>query len=200
MLPGSGDEVYDASGARHGGVAVRCRRLTTVTKLLSRSDAVAPPGNPRAGRVDRTPKRKTMLIGELAAIAGTSVQAVRLYERRGLLREPDRTASGYRVYQLLDLEILRAIKRCQSLGLTLAETKRITRILEKNRRRDGAFAHAQDRRCLEEIEQIGLQKLAMLESRLRELSATKDALCGTLRQIRAAIARDASWPLDSHPR
>jgi MerR family Zn(II)-responsive transcriptional regulator of zntA len=52
-----------------------------------------------------------MLIGELALLGGASVQAIRLYERKGLLREPDRTASGYRVYQPLDLEILKAVKR-----------------------------------------------------------------------------------------
>lgn len=129
-----------------------------------------------------------MLIGELAARAGASVQAVRLYERRGLMREPERTASGYRVYRTLDLDILQAIKRCQSLGMTLAETKRITRILEKTRHGGGARSQERDRQCLEEIEQIGLQKLALLEAQTRELLLTKDALKGTLRQIRTAIA------------
>ena len=100
--------------------------------------------------------------------------------------KPERTPSGYRVYRPLDLDILKAIKRCQSLGLTLGETRRITRILEKTRRRDGE--QSRDRECLEEIEQIGLQKLTLLEARLRELSATKDELRRTLRQIRAAIA------------
>ena len=41
---------------------------------------------------------------------------------------------------------------------------------------------------------------ATISARLRELSATKDELSRTLRQIRAAIVRDASGPLDSHPR
>jgi DNA-binding transcriptional MerR regulator len=131
-----------------------------------------------------------MLIGELARLAGASVQAVRLYERRGLMGKPERTASGYRVYRPLDLEILRAIKRCQSLGMTLGETKRITRVLEKARRSGGLPSPGRDRECLEEIEQIGLQKLATLESRLRELSATKEELRRTLRQIRTAIAGD----------
>lgn len=136
----------------------------------------------RAARV-----RTTMLIGELARLAGASVQAVRLYERRGLMGEPERTASGYRVYQPLDLEILKAIKRCQSLGLTLTETKRITRILEKTRQSGDLFSPGRDRECLEEIEQIGLQKLGLLDARIRELSATKGELRLTLRQIRAAI-------------
>jgi DNA-binding transcriptional MerR regulator len=117
-----------------------------MTKLHSKALRIR--GNMRAG----APARRTMLIGELARLAGASVQAVRLYERRGLMCEAERTASGYRVYQPLDLEILKAIKRYQSLGLTLGETKRITRILEKTRRSDGALSPDRDRQCLEEIE------------------------------------------------
>ena len=79
-----------------------------MTKLPSRPTAPGPRGK---GRVNTARKRKTMLIGELALLGGASVQAIRLYERKGLLREPDRTASGYRVYQPLDLEILKAVKR-----------------------------------------------------------------------------------------
>ena len=39
-----------------------------------------------------------MRIGELASKAVVNIQSVRFYERRRLLREPVRTASGYRVY------------------------------------------------------------------------------------------------------
>jgi DNA-binding transcriptional MerR regulator len=168
--------------------------LIGMTKLVSRAIAFKLQGRARTGLVDPAPKRKTMFIGELANLAGTSVQAIRLYERRGLMPKPERAPSGYRVYQLLDLEILRAIKRCQSLGMTLRETKRITRILENTRRSDGSLSPGRDRGCLEEIEQIGLQKLTTLDSRIRELSATKDELCRTLRQIRAAIAGDGLRP------
>jgi DNA-binding transcriptional MerR regulator len=155
-------------------------------KLPSRATALKFRGKER---VVPAPRRTAMLIGELATLGKASVQAVRLYERRGLMRKPERTASGYRVYQLLDLEILKAIERCQSLGMTLGETKRVTRILEKTRRGDGTLAVGEeDRLCLEEIEQIGLQKLTTLDSRIRELSATKDELRRTLRQIRTAIA------------
>jgi MerR family mercuric resistance operon transcriptional regulator len=160
-------------------------RPSTVTKPLSKSVALRVRGN---AQVNPAPTRSTMLIGELATLGGASVQAIRLYERRGLMCKPERTASGYRVYQSIDLEILKAIKRCQSLGMTLGETKRVTRILERTRRSDGSLSSGQDRLCLEEIEQIGLQKLTLLDSRIRALSATKDELRRTLRQIRTAIA------------
>ena len=41
-----------------------------------------------------------MRIGELAAEAGVNLQTIRLYERRGLLREPPRLMSGYRTYSV----------------------------------------------------------------------------------------------------
>jgi len=39
-----------------------------------------------------------MRIGELARMAGASVQTLRFHERRGLVPSPRREGSGYRVY------------------------------------------------------------------------------------------------------
>ena len=39
-----------------------------------------------------------LTVSELAGEAGTSADAVRYYERIGLLPEPERTTSGYRQY------------------------------------------------------------------------------------------------------
>ncbi len=62
-----------------------------------------------------------MQIGELACKAGVNVQSVRFYERRRILREPVRTASGYRVYSKSDVDEICIIKQCQELGFTLTE-------------------------------------------------------------------------------
>lgn len=62
-----------------------------------------------------------MRIGELAARASVNVQTVRYYERRGLVPEPARTASGYRQYDFDALERLHFIKRAQGLGFSLDE-------------------------------------------------------------------------------
>ncbi|MGA8301807.1 MAG: MerR family transcriptional regulator, partial [Terriglobales bacterium] len=69
-----------------------------------------------------------MKIGELATQAGVSVQTVRFYERRRLMRAPRRTSSGYRMYGESDLEILRNIKRMQRFGFTLTEARRVLRL------------------------------------------------------------------------
>ena len=60
-----------------------------------------------------------MKIGEVAAGAGVSIDTVRFYERRGVLPEPERTASGYRTYTDASVERLRLARRLQSLGFTL---------------------------------------------------------------------------------
>ncbi len=60
-------------------------------------------------------------IGQLARRAGVNVETVRYYERRGLLREPPRSAAGYRQYSDDDLWRLEFIARAKRLGFTLAE-------------------------------------------------------------------------------
>lgn len=61
-----------------------------------------------------------MQIGQLARRAGCSVDAVRLYERLGLLGSA-RRANGYRDFPEAALELLQYILRAKSLGFTLAE-------------------------------------------------------------------------------
>lgn len=41
---------------------------------------------------------KGLTIGEVAGQAGVGVETVRFYERKGLLAEPERRASGYRQF------------------------------------------------------------------------------------------------------
>jgi DNA-binding transcriptional MerR regulator len=64
-------------------------------------------------------------IGELARKAGVNLQTIRFYERRGLLREPARTPSGYRDYTQADFESLEFIRWCQKLGFTLKEASKL---------------------------------------------------------------------------
>jgi len=68
---------------------------------------------------------KPLLIGQLAKLAGVKPDSVRFYERSGLLPRPERTPSGYRVYQEGALKQLSFIKKAQALGFTLDEIKRI---------------------------------------------------------------------------
>jgi Hg(II)-responsive transcriptional regulator len=62
-----------------------------------------------------------MRIGEVAAQAAVTIQTLRYYERRGLLRAPSRQTSGYRRYEDDVVQRVRFIRRAQDLGFTLEE-------------------------------------------------------------------------------
>ena len=62
-----------------------------------------------------------MTVSKLGELAGISSDTVRYYERIGLLPEPDRSPSGYRLYDDDAVERLKFIKRSQRFGLRLEE-------------------------------------------------------------------------------
>lgn len=63
----------------------------------------------------------SLTVGKLAAAAGVGVETIRFYEKRGLVEQPARRGSGYRVYQPEDVTRIRFIKNAQALGFTLKE-------------------------------------------------------------------------------
>ena len=65
---------------------------------------------------------KTLLqIGEVAQLLGVTTKTIRHYQKIGLLAEPERTESGYRLYTAQDLLRLQRIKRLQAFGLSLKQ-------------------------------------------------------------------------------
>ncbi len=71
-----------------------------------------------------------LTIRRFADAIGVSVDAIRYYERRGILPKPERLPSGYRVYDHESLLQLKFIKNAQTLGFTLQETKELLSITE----------------------------------------------------------------------
>ncbi len=66
-----------------------------------------------------------LTIGELAGELQLNPKTIRYYEDIGLLPEPRRSESGYRLYFPYEIERLRLVKRAKLLGLSLAEIKEI---------------------------------------------------------------------------
>ena len=62
-----------------------------------------------------------MKIGELARQADVSIDTIRFYERRGVLPQPERLASGYRTYAEPTVRRIVLARRLQALGFTLDE-------------------------------------------------------------------------------
>lgn len=117
---------------------------------------------------DGEQSRHMLKIGEVSKRSGVGIEALRFYERGGLLDSPARTYSGYRVYGEEVLERLEFIKRAQALGFSLDE---IRRIIEDARKGESP--------C-DEVREIVRQRMAELDERLRELYRYRRELKSTL--------------------
>lgn len=107
-----------------------------------------------------------LTISELAKAAGlgVGVETIRFYERKGLLTEPPRSASGYRQYPPAAVERLRFIRRAQGLGFTLEE---ISDLLEL-RVDEVAACGSVEARARAKLESVG-EKIAELRRLQRAL-------------------------------
>jgi Cd(II)/Pb(II)-responsive transcriptional regulator len=66
-------------------------------------------------------------IGELAKRTGCSIDAIRYYERQGLLPQVDRSVGNFRLYDEEAVERLQFIRHCRSLDMNLAEVAALLR-------------------------------------------------------------------------
>jgi MerR family copper efflux transcriptional regulator len=105
-----------------------------------------------------------MTIGKLAAAEGVSVETVRFYQRRGLLTEPPRRATGYREYSEADRARLAFIRRARALGFTLGE---IGDLVGPARQSSDQIAAAAQAKVAAIDEQV--RDLLWLRCRLRQL-------------------------------
>jgi MerR family mercuric resistance operon transcriptional regulator len=109
--------------------------------------------------------RENLTIGRVAAETGVGIEAIRYYQRRGLLPEPKRTDGRIRRYGTREIERLRFIKASQKLGFSLDEVGSLLQL-------DGGSGCAQARALashkLEEV-RARLHSLNRLERVLSEL-------------------------------
>jgi MerR family mercuric resistance operon transcriptional regulator len=106
----------------------------------------------------------SLKIGEVAQRGGVSLQAIRYYEREGLLPKPPRLASGYRTFPDGAVRRVQFIKRARELGFSLAEIRELLSL------RENADAGAQD------VRGRSRAKIADIEQKIRRLRAMKSAL------------------------
>lgn len=129
----------------------------------------------------------TMTIGGMARAADVGVETIRFYERSGLLAPPPRTAAGHRRYGPDAVRRVRFIKRVQRLGFSLAEASELLAL------------RAEAVPC-PEAERRARAKVAEIEERIADLTATKAALldlvadCGTEGATACPVLRDGGLP------
>ncbi|MEX0957555.1 MAG: helix-turn-helix domain-containing protein [Rhizobiaceae bacterium] len=66
---------------------------------------------------------KGLQRGELARRTGCNLETIRYYEKTGMMPEPPRTASGYRVYDDSQVSRLRFILRARQLGFAIEQIR-----------------------------------------------------------------------------
>lgn len=70
-------------------------------------------------------QQDALKIGELAARTGYTAEAIRFYEREGLLPAPARSHGNYRLYREAHLARLQFIRHCRSLDMALDEIRNL---------------------------------------------------------------------------
>jgi MerR family transcriptional regulator, mercuric resistance operon regulatory protein len=134
-----------------------------------------------------------MTIARLAEVGGVGVETVRYYQRRGLIAEPPRPATGtggggIRRYGDDDARRLRFIRKAQAAGFTLEE---IGELLRLDATDDRHRAH-----------QMAQARIAALDARIADLRAARASLsrlaqacgCGDAGPCPILTAFDGSAP------
>ena len=113
---------------------------------------------------------KAMQIGEVAKRSGVGIETIRYYEREGLLHEPQRRPSGYRLYDAATLKRLEYICQAKELGFTLAEIRELLEL---------SFA-ANERQA--EIRRRAEAKVAGIEDKIRSLQKMRRSLLAIVKR------------------
>jgi len=140
--------------------------------------------------------RQTLTIGKLAKKSDVSIDSIRFYERRGLIAEPLRTESNYRLYPQDAVNRLRFIKKAQSLGFSLGEIQELLALSD-----DPSASKAEVKMRTEEKIQDIRDRIKALTRVLQALE-TLDERCdghgpATECPILKALAED-NWSDDHH--
>lgn len=106
----------------------------------------------------------SLSIGDVAAATGMRVEAIRYYERRGLIPEAPRRASGYRAFPDSTVPRIRFIRRAQELGFSLDDIAELLNL------------RVDPKATCREVKQRTENKLADVREKMTSLRAIEDAL------------------------
>jgi MerR family mercuric resistance operon transcriptional regulator len=116
-------------------------------------------------------------IGTASKQTGLSIDAIRFYQKSGLLKPPARTAGGYRVFTKTEIAQLDFIAGAQDLGFSLAEIKELVSLRNEN-----------GRACPEVRSHIH-RKLGNVREKIAALKQLESELARCLRMCDRALKR-----------
>jgi DNA-binding transcriptional MerR regulator len=115
-------------------------------------------------------RNESMQIGQISKQAGVSIDAIRFYERNGLLVAPRRSEGGFRLYSSSHLSTLHFIRDLQALGFSLKEIREFLSLRSDDLRACSA-----------------VQK--MLDHKLRDILAKRIALAKLEAELKGALTK-----------
>lgn len=73
---------------------------------------------------------KRLQRAEMAQRTGCNLETIRYYEKTGMMPDPPRTASGYRVYDKTHVSRLRFILRARELGFSIEQIRGLLELVD----------------------------------------------------------------------
>ncbi|MBE7567956.1 MULTISPECIES: Hg(II)-responsive transcriptional regulator [Acidithiobacillus] len=107
-------------------------------------------------------------IGTLARTAGVNIETIRFYQRKKLMRIPERPHGGIRHYGQQDLKRLKFVKSAQRLGFNLEEVAQLL--------------HLDDGAHCKQAAAVAESHLSDVRKRLEQLKAMEAALAELLEE------------------
>jgi len=119
----------------------------------------------------------TLSSSELARLTGVSTDTLRHYERKRVLGTPARSHSGYRRYPADAMARVQLVRRALTIGFTLDELAAV--LSERDRGRAPCRS----------VRALVVERVAQLETRLRDLAELRDELRALLREWDSRLAQ-----------
>lgn len=98
-----------------------------------------------------------LTIGKLAARTDLSTNALRFYEREGLVEPSSKSAAGYRLYADDAVARVKFIRQAQHCGFTLTEIHQLLTL------------RARDAACCDDVRRLAIEKKLQLEAKIRSM-------------------------------
>ena len=105
-----------------------------------------------------------MTIGELSTRSGVKVTTIRYYERSGMMKKPERSAGGQRLYKADDVKRISFIRHSRHLGFSLDAIREMLSLQSKPETDCGT------------ANEIAETQLALVRSRISQLQSLEKEL------------------------
>jgi DNA-binding transcriptional MerR regulator len=130
------------------------------------------------------PDDRALKIGDVAKLAEVSIDAVRFYEREGLLGRVRRSTAGQRLYDADSVRRLAFVRRATALGFSLAEVKSLVGL------------RVSSRLPCDRVHERAVSKVEDIDRRIAELTSMRDALGRLIAKCSAECAPSGCAFLD----